>query len=79
MVDTGARFLRPSRFGDVVEIQSEITELGRSSFGVRHVLLNQGERAVEASEKRVWVAHDGAGGIRAMPLPDDVRTALAGA
>ena len=58
MVDTGAKFSRPSRFGDVVEIRSEITDLGRSSFGVRHSLFNEGEIAIEAHEKRVWVGRD---------------------
>lgn len=76
MVDTGARFLKPSRFGDVVEIRSDITELGRSSFSVRHVLSNGGDAAVEANEKRVWVVRGAAGEIRSAPLPDDVRKAL---
>jgi 4-hydroxybenzoyl-CoA thioesterase len=78
MVDTGANFVRPARFGDVVEIRSEITELGRSSFSVRHVLSNGGEVAVEASEKRVWVVKDAAGNIKSAPLPDGVRHVLGG-
>ena len=76
MVDTGARFIKPSRFGDVVDIRSEITELGRSSFSVRHTLLRDGEVAIEAHEKRVWVVRDEAGGIRSAPLPEDVRRLL---
>ena len=79
MVDTGARFIRPSSFGDVVEIRSEITELGRSSFGVKHTLLRDGEVAIEAHEKRVWVVRDDDGGIRSAALPDDVRKLLVGA
>ena len=76
MVNTGARFIKPSRFGDVVEIVSTITELGRSSFGLTHTLSNGGELAVEAHEKRVWVAKTADGGIKAVPLPDDVRRVL---
>jgi 4-hydroxybenzoyl-CoA thioesterase len=76
MVDTGAKFIKPSRFGDVVEIHSLITEIGRSSFGVLHTLSNSGETAVEAREKRVWVVRGADGGIRSAPLPDDVRRAL---
>ena len=76
MVDTGARFLRPSSFGDMVEIRSEITELGRSSFSVKHTLLNNGEIAIEAHEKRVWVARTPEGGIRSTLLPDEVRQLL---
>jgi 4-hydroxybenzoyl-CoA thioesterase len=76
MVDTGARFITPSSFGDVVEIRSEISELGRSSFSVKHTLLREGETAIEAHEKRVWVVRGEDGGIRAAPLPDEVRQLL---
>ncbi|UYO01243.1 MAG: acyl-CoA thioesterase [Devosia sp.] len=76
MVDTGARFFKPSSFGDTVQIRSEIVELGRSSFSVKHSLLRDGEVAIEAHEKRVWVARDAEGGIRATPLPDEVRRKL---
>ena len=78
MVDTSARFLRPSRFGDCIEITSEITALGRTSFSIRHVVRNGGDIAIEAEEKRVWVVRDPADpeAIRAEPLPNAVRSAL---
>lgn len=76
MVDTGAKFIRPSAFGDEVDIRSEITELGRSSFSVRHSLFRDGEPAIEAHEKRVWVVRTDDGGIKSAPLPDAVRAAL---
>ena len=76
MVDTGARFMAPSTFGDRLDIRSEITELGRSSFGVRHTISKAGTIVVEAEEKRVWVVRDQTGAIRSAPLPDDVRAAL---
>ena len=79
MVDTGARFIKPSSFGDVVEIRSEITELGRSSFAVKHSLLKDGELAIEAHEKRVWVVKGEGGAIRSAPIPDEVRALLGGA
>ncbi len=79
MVDTGARFIKPSSFGDLVEIRSEIAELGRSSFGVKHTLYRSGEIAIEAHEKRVWVVRGEDGDIRSAPMPDDVRKLLGGA
>lgn len=79
MVDTGARFIKPSSFGDVVEIRSEVSELGRSSFSVKHTLLRDGEVAIEAHEKRVWVVRGEDGGIRGAPLPDEVRQLLSAA
>jgi 4-hydroxybenzoyl-CoA thioesterase len=77
MVDTGSRFLIPSRFGDEIEIRSEITDLGRSSFGVRHQVYRGADLAIEATEKRVWVKRDANGDIRSAPLPDNVRALLA--
>lgn len=59
MVDVRARFLIPSRFGDDVEMHSEITAWRRSSFNVRHRLyrpsaLPDSGLAVEGFETRVW-------------------------
>ena len=78
-VDTGAKFLKASRFGDEVTIESSVVELGRSSFSVRHRLLNGDAVAVEADEVRVWAGRDPHNNdvIKAVSLPDDVRTALA--
>ena len=76
MVDTGARFLRPSRFGDLVRIETTVTAIGRSSFEVSHRLHNGGELAVEAHEKRVWAGRADDGSLRARTIPDAVRTAL---
>jgi 4-hydroxybenzoyl-CoA thioesterase len=79
MVDTGSRFIVPSSFGDVIEIRSAITELGRSSFGVRHQVFRGDVLAIEATEKRVWVVRNADGSIRSAPLPDDVRALLSAA
>jgi 4-hydroxybenzoyl-CoA thioesterase len=78
MVDTGARFLKPNRFGDLIDIRSEITELGKSSFAVTHTLLRDGEVTAEAREKRVWTIRKDTGDIGSAPLPEAVRQALAG-
>src|SRR5690348_12820015 len=58
MVDTRSRFMIPTRFGDVVEIETAITELKRSSFQITHRLMKDGELAVEGFETRVWVGYD---------------------
>jgi len=58
MVDTRARFLIPSKFGDEVTVETVITAFRRSSFDVQHRLLKEGVLAVEAFETRVWVARD---------------------
>lgn len=80
MVDTGAKFFKPSRFGDVVSIQSSVTELRRSSFVVSHKLVNAGDLAIDAHEIRVWAAMDPdqPGRIKGKALPPRVIEALSG-
>ncbi len=58
LVDARANFIRPAKFGDVVEIISQVAEFRRSSFEVEHRLSIDGELAIEGSETRVWAAHD---------------------
>ena len=74
LVDTGARFLAPARFGDAVELTSEVSEFRRSSFDVAHRLYVRGELAVEGRETRVWAVRDAAdpAKIRSHPVPDAV-------
>jgi 4-hydroxybenzoyl-CoA thioesterase len=56
LVDLRASFKVPSRFSDIVVVDSEITEWRRSSFSVRHRLFNKNVLAVECFEIRVWAA-----------------------
>jgi 4-hydroxybenzoyl-CoA thioesterase len=74
LVDAGARFVAPARFGDVVELTSQVSEFRRSSFDVDHKLTVGGELAVEGRETRVWAARDPASPsqIKAQPIPADV-------
>jgi 4-hydroxybenzoyl-CoA thioesterase len=74
MVDTRARFLKPTRFGDDVTIETTVTEFRRSSFDVRHRLSHNGELAVECFDTRVWAARDpnDPEKIKAKPIPDEV-------
>jgi 4-hydroxybenzoyl-CoA thioesterase len=74
LVDAGARFLAPARFGDVVELTSRVSEFRRSSFDVEHQLLVHGALAVEGKETRVWAARDAVdpSKIKSQPIPADV-------
>lgn len=78
VIDTGAKFTKPSRFGDVVTITSTITEFKRSSFIVSHQLFNAGELAIEAHETRVWVGTDPADPqkLKSQRVPDEVIAAF---
>jgi 4-hydroxybenzoyl-CoA thioesterase len=74
LVDAGARFIAPARFGDLVELTSQVSEFRRSSFDVDHRLTVGGELAVEGRETRVWAGRDPAhpSQIKAQPIPADV-------
>jgi len=74
LVDASARFLAPARFGDVVEMSSQVKEFRRSSFDVEHRLIVRGALAVEGHETRVWATRDAVDSslIKSQPIPDKV-------
>jgi 4-hydroxybenzoyl-CoA thioesterase len=72
LVDTRARFIKPTRFGDDVTVESAIT-FGTSSFTVQHRIMLDGELCAECTEKRVWVTRDPAGRIKSQAVPAAVR------
>src|SRR5512139_1982971 len=47
LIKTQARFLKPTRFGDDVVVDSTVT-FGRSSFEVSHTITLKGDTCVEA-------------------------------
>jgi 4-hydroxybenzoyl-CoA thioesterase len=68
LVDARANFMKPAKFGDVIEIASRIKEFRRSSFEVEHLISIGGTLAVEGGETRVWAVRDKAD-------PDKITTA----
>lgn len=74
LVDARANFLKPAKFGDVIEIASRVSEFRRSSFDVEHRLSVGGEVAVDSSETRVWATRDKTdpGKIHAVAIPGDI-------
>lgn len=78
MVDTQARFLIPSKFGDVIRIETRATAARRSSFDIEHHVFRGDVLAIEARETRVWAGPDpdAPGRIKGVPLPAELLTAL---
>jgi 4-hydroxybenzoyl-CoA thioesterase len=74
LVDSGARFIAPARFGDAVETTSQVTAFRRSSFDVAHRLVVHGAIAVEGSETRVWAGRDpdDPSRLKSQPIPAEV-------
>jgi 4-hydroxybenzoyl-CoA thioesterase len=75
IVDAGAKFLGPSRFGDRITIESHIGEWRNKLFMVRHRIINAGEVVVEGHELRVWALRDPADpeNMKAGPVPEEIR------
>jgi 4-hydroxybenzoyl-CoA thioesterase len=78
MVDVHARFLRPTRYGDDVVVETSVSEIKRSSFSIEHRLLKDGKLAAEAFETRVWVGRDPGDSdkIKSKPIPVEIVESL---
>ncbi len=74
MVDTRAKFVAPTKFGDDVIVETTVTEFRRSSFDILHKLTKGGELCVECTETRVWAGRDPADAekIKAVAIPESV-------
>ena len=73
MVDTRAKFLIPSKFGDDIVIESRIAAFKRSSFDVEHKVFKGEALAIEGFETRVLVKRDAeTGGIKGCPIPAEI-------
>ncbi|MBT8457428.1 MAG: acyl-CoA thioesterase [Rhodobacteraceae bacterium] len=79
MVDTGARFSIPSKWGETITIESRISKWKRSSFDVAHRVLKGEDVAIEAWETRVWVGRhpDDPDRIKSQPIPEEVKARFA--
>src|SRR5262249_22862874 len=73
-VNLTGKFLTPSALGDVLEVESTIIEMRRSSFNVRHRARKDGELRAESLDTRVWVRRsaDDPGKIEPLPLPPEL-------
>ena len=78
LVDTRAVFKAPCRYGDDVEITTEIVEVKDRSFDIRHSLTLNGKLCVEGFETRVWTIKDPERGIKSAPIPDELRARFKG-
>ena len=84
MVDAGidmvvaeqrVRYLAPARFDDVIDVEIRIDKLGTTSMLSSYTVTRDGEPLVEGDFRHVFI--DAPTKAKA-PIPDDVRSALAG-
>ena len=80
VVEVNARFIAPSTHGDEVDVESSVTELGKSSFVITHSFFRRNELLLEGRETRVWAAAHPteSGRMKAVPLPREVVEKLSG-
>jgi 4-hydroxybenzoyl-CoA thioesterase len=75
LVQASCNFIVPSSFGDIVAVDSSVTEWGASSFSLNHKLFRGDTLAVEGLEKRVWTVRDpdDPSKIKGQPIPKEVK------
>jgi 4-hydroxybenzoyl-CoA thioesterase len=80
IVESGARFVAPVRYGNEVRIRTSVTEVRDKTFRVEHEVSVDGHACARGFEVRAWVAVPEAPGgrLRARSLPDAVRARLRG-
>ena len=80
IVETGARFASPVRYGDEVRIQTTVTDVREKTFRVEHEISVGGRRCANGFEVRAWVARpESPGGpLAAGPIPPAVVARLRG-
>ncbi|HYF61078.1 MAG TPA: acyl-CoA thioesterase [Burkholderiaceae bacterium] len=78
LMQTGATYRRPVRFGDDVEVRSTVVSAERRSFRVEHRIVRDGETMLEGFEVRfLGEPHpDDPQRLRAAELPDWFRASL---
>lgn len=73
LVNVEARFVRPSRFGDTIVVESRVESWERRTLKVAHRVFNGGEVAVEGVETRIWATRDDDGRLRGGDIPEEIK------
>jgi YbgC/YbaW family acyl-CoA thioester hydrolase len=80
IVETGAHFTAPVRYGDEVRIETTVSDVREKTFRVEHEVSVGGRRCATGFEVRAWVAQpESPGGpLAARPIPPRVTARLKG-
>ncbi len=78
IVESGARFASPVRYGDTARIRTSVAEVRERTFRVEHEVSVEGRRCASGFEVRAWVAVPATAGgrLEARAMPAEVRTRL---
>lgn len=75
LVDTHSRFLKTASYGDTLQVLVSVPEWREKSFVQRYRIFRSEDAIMECDEVRIFAAkrEDGKNGIRAVPIPPDIR------
>ncbi len=73
LVDTHTRFVKSASYGDTLEITVAVTEWRARSFVQSYRVMRAGDLILECEEVRIFAAKREGGGIRAVPIPQQIR------
>lgn len=80
IVETGARFASPVRYGDEVRIATAVAEVREKTFRMEHEISVGARRCATGFEVRAWVARPPSPGgvLEAIPIPARIAGVLKG-
>ena len=80
IVESGARFASPVRYGDLVRLETAVREVREKTFRVEHEVSVDARRCASGFEVRAWVARPESpgGALAAKPIPAGVVARLKG-
>ena len=73
LVDTKAKFISVATYGDTLYIHTSIPEWRTKSFVQAYRVTKDGQTIMECEEVRIFAGRREGGGIRALPIPEDIR------
>lgn len=78
VVETGASYLQPARFGEHLEIETSVVECARKALRLQHLVRRGDTLLVEGFEVRVFCTRhpDDPQRLRALEIPEKIRKAL---
>lgn len=74
LVDTHTRFVKTASYGDTLQIAVRVAEWRDKSFVQTYRVTRGDELILECEEVRIFAARREGGGIRAVPIPPQIRT-----
>jgi 4-hydroxybenzoyl-CoA thioesterase len=73
LVDTKAKFIAAATYGDQLYIHASVGEWRTRSFVQRYRVTRGGETIMECEEVRIFAGRREDGGLRALPVPPEIR------